>query len=89
MDGWTEGGRNGWIDGWVDGRTDRRTEGWVDGWMDGWMEGEEGMDGWMCDCVHRFFTLFQMECECNGNGMLVQLADLGWMVKHAREKASV
>ena len=29
-----------------------------------------------CDCVHRSFTLFRMECERSGNEMLVQLVDL-------------
>ena len=41
MNGWMEGGRDGW--GWVGGQVGGWMDGWMgmDGWMDGWMDGDD------------------------------------------------
>lgn len=32
IDGWVDGGMDGWMEGWIDGG--------MDGWMNGWRDGQ-------------------------------------------------
>lgn len=49
MEGWREGGRNGWINEVMEGWREVGRNGWMDeqmdGWMDKWMDGEVGRMG--------------------------------------------